>query len=156
MISHKDLVDMLLTDDGILLKKRYTGGSSYEVFESKHSRETESLYELFRERKDEVNAAIAENTRIKREKIDAIYEHIFEDEHWIARFGGELPFDQSNFIAKAWQRLYDGYYTREDLLLIKHEWLEIHYLQTLTSDYEEAHTLSNIKYNWEERIFNLF
>lgn len=104
-------------------------------------------------RKDKYDVEkIAKNTGLKKDDVQKIKEHLFLKKQDI--FGERKLFDPNDEIAKSWDRLRAGADIREeDLILIKHELMEMELIeQGLSRD--EAHCLSNKKYNFTEASNN--
>ena len=90
-------------------------------------------------------ANIAKNTGISQDKIDKIKRHIFIDEHDLIT--GRKRFDPSYEMAQSWQRLINGTYEEKDIVLLKHEYAELRYMEKgLTQS--EAHIKASAKYNY--------
>jgi hypothetical protein len=122
----------------------------YSEAANKHA---ELYYEEIRKRKSDVEA-IAKNTKFSAEDIDKIKKHLFMDE---IRFeDGRLERFSPDFMqSQAWQRLIDGNYTDNDMLLLNHELEEINYMHENNAAYETAHKYANQKYNWERVILEI-
>ena len=118
-------------------------------------RHAERYYEGVRRRKPGVDASkIAKHTEFTEEQAEDIRQHMFireqplENGTRIARFAPD--FDQ----AQAWQRLTEGRGTDTDILMLKHEYLELTEMREHGYNYDEAHAIANEKYNWWEAVFN--
>ena len=118
-------------------------------------RHAERYYEEVRHRKPGVDASkIAKHTEFTEEQAEDIRQHMFireqplENGTRIARFAPD--FDQ----AQAWQRLTEGRGTDTDILMLKHEYLELTEMREHGYNYDEAHAIANEKYNWWEAVFN--
>ena len=108
-------------------------------------------YAAVREMKNDVSA-IAENTGWNEEAVKRIKEHIFLSYHDL---GGLEPerFDPDYHMAVSWQRLIEGRWIRfQDIVLLKHEYLELTLMKTKGLPYSEAHRLANEKHNYAEAI----
>jgi len=94
---------------------------------------------------------IAQNTGWKPEAIEKIKNHIFYDEHMI--YGEKRRFDASYYIAESWQRLILGNkgIKKQDLVLLKHEYLE-QLLERKGIPHEEAHTIASLKHDYAKYI----
>lgn len=55
-------------------------------------------------------------------------------------------------MAKAWQRLYKNTYTIQELLWLKHEYLESLIMGKAKVSYDKAHSIVNKIYNWEDSL----
>lgn len=83
--------------------------------------------------------------------IEKIREHIFINEQ--PRDGTLKKFDADYDIAQAWQRLTSGKNIREsDIVLLKHELLELQIMEETGCTYEEAHDIAQKEYNWVEAL----
>lgn len=88
---------------------------------------------------------IAKHTGISQDKIDKVKRHIFIDEHDLIT--GRKRFDPSYEMAQSWQRLINGTYEKKDIVLLKHEYAELRYMEKgLTQS--EAHIKASAKYNY--------
>lgn len=102
-------------------------------------------YEEIRKRKSDIQK-IAQNAKMSADKIEAIKKHIFFTEHEID--GEKVRFAESYKISEAWRRLQSGDFLPEDLVLLKHEYLELTLMRELEYTYEQAHEAANKKFNW--------
>ena len=131
-----------------------TGGKSGALDRDSNEAIThaKSYYQEVRNRKPEPEIkAISENTGFSEEQVADIRRHMFFDE---IRFEtGELKrFDPDYDQAVAWQRLRDGNFSANDVLLLNHELEEIRYMREHKAFYEEAHRHANEKYNWQNTL----
>lgn len=93
---------------------------------------------------------IAVNVGWKKEAIDAIKRHVFLEEHDL--MDGHRRFDPSYDIAQSWQRLIDGKNIRRaDIILLKHEYLELSLMKRGYSQ-DEAHIIASGRYNYADAI----
>ena len=84
---------------------------------------------------------VAKIANITEEDAKEIKEYVFNNEEF------QPDFDQ----AESWKRLFDGNPLEVDLLFIKHEMHEIS-LRKLGLGYDEAHEITNKKYNYAEEM----
>ncbi len=108
-------------------------------------------YAAIRKRKDDVSA-IARNTGWNEYAIQQIKNHIFFSFHDL---GGPEPerFDPDYHMAVSWQQLIEGREIRfQDMVLLKHEYLELTLMRTKGLSYLEAHSLANEKHNYGKAI----
>lgn len=98
------------------------------------------MYETFRKIKSDV-PKIATNTGYSIEQIQKIKNYIFFNDEF------DEDFDQ----AQTWDRLRKGIPIEADFIFIKHELLEIEYRKQGYS-YDEAHELTQKKYNYHKAI----
>lgn len=90
---------------------------------------------------------IAQVTGISQDKIDKIKRHIFIDEHELLE--GVKRFDPSYDMALSWQRLINGDFKEQDLVLLKHEYAELRYMEKGLSQ-NEAHIKSSKRYDYSK------
>lgn len=88
---------------------------------------------------------ISAATGISRDKIDKIKNHVFITEHDLLT--GHKRFDPSYDMAQSWQRLINGDFKEQDIVLQKHEYAELRYMEKGYSQ-NEAHILASKKYNY--------
>jgi len=108
-------------------------------------------YAGIRKRKDDI-AAIARNTGWTERAIAQIKEHIFFSLHDL---GGPEPerFDPDYHMAVSWPRLIQGREIRpQDIVLLKHEYLELTLMKRKGLSYRAAHDLANEKHNYAQAI----
>lgn len=70
---------------------------------------------------------ISAATGISRDKIDKIKNHVFITEHDLLT--GHKRFDPSYDMAQSWQRLINGDFKEQDIVLLKHEYAELRYME---------------------------
>ncbi len=90
---------------------------------------------------------IAQSTGINQDKIDKIKNHIFVQEHDLLE--GHKRFDPSYDMAQSWQRLTNGKFEEKDIVLLKHEYAELRYMEKGLSQ-SEAHTKASKRYNYAQ------
>ncbi|MDY4812229.1 MAG: phage minor capsid protein, partial [Ruminococcus sp.] len=88
---------------------------------------------------------IAEATNLRKEKIDKIKNHIFIKEHDLSN--GHRRFDPSYDMAQSWQRLISGKYEEKDMILLKHEYAELRYMEKGLQQHD-AHIKASKRYNY--------
>ena len=89
---------------------------------------------------------ISDATRIKKDKIDKIKNHIFVREHDL--IDGHKRFDASYDMAQSWQRLTNGkLIQKKDMVLLKHEYMELRLMEKGLSQ-NEAHIKASKRYNY--------
>ena len=101
-------------------------------------------YESVRHMKTDT-ARIAEATGIARDKIEKIKKHIFFHEHDL--LDGRRRFDPDYEMAQSWQRLINGDFKEQDIILLKHEYSELRYMEKGLSQ-NEAHIKASRRYNY--------
>ncbi|WP_425447750.1 phage minor head protein [Dethiothermospora halolimnae] len=106
----------------------------------------ELYYEEIRKRKSDVKT-IAKNTGWKESAIKEIKEHVFMKEHFLD--GKMKRFDPDYDQAQAWQRLIEGKKIKHsDLVLLKHEYVELTQMKLHEYDYDTAHKIANKYHDW--------
>lgn len=88
---------------------------------------------------------ISEATGISKDKLDKIKDHVFIKEHEL--IDGKRRFDPDYEMAQSWQRLLNGDYKEQDIVLLKHEYAELRYMEKGLSQ-SEAHIKASRKYNF--------
>ncbi len=88
---------------------------------------------------------ISESTGISKDKLDKIKSHVFVKEHELV--DGKRRFDPDYEMAQSWQRLINGDYKEQDIVLLKHEYAELRYMEKGFSQ-NEAHIKASKKYNF--------
>ena len=88
---------------------------------------------------------ISKATGIAKDKIDKIKNHVFIKEHEL--ISGRKRFDPSYDMAQSWQRLVNGNYKEQDIVLLKHEYAELRYMEKGLSQ-NEAHIKASKKYDF--------
>ena len=101
-------------------------------------------YEAVRHMKTDT-ARISQATGIAKDKLDKIKEHVFIKEHDL--INGKRRFDPDYEMAQSWQRLINGNFKEQDIVLLKHEYAELRYMEKgLTQN--EAHIKASRKYDF--------
>ena len=111
-------------------------------------RHAERYYEEVRNRQAFADARqIAAHTPFKVEAVEEIRQHVFLRQH---NLDGEWRrFDADYFQAQAWQRLVEGRNIRpSDVMLLRHEYVELTQMRTHGYDYETAHRVANQLHPW--------
>ncbi|MBO4400770.1 MAG: hypothetical protein J5809_02875 [Selenomonadaceae bacterium] len=94
---------------------------------------------------------IAQNSGMSEHFISKIFDHIFIDKHDI--YGELRNFDPSYDMAESFRRLYEGKDIQpHDLILLKHERLELRLMQRYGCGQSAAHILASKKYNYAENL----
>ena len=101
-------------------------------------------YEAVRHMKTDTQK-ISAATGIGQDKIDKIKNHVFITEHDLLTV--KKRFDPSYEIAQSWQRLISGSFKEQDIVLLKHEYAELRYMEKGYSQ-NEAHIRASKKYNY--------
>ena len=108
----------------------------------------ERFYEEMRHRKDDIHS-ISKNTGFTEGEIEKVKNYVFVDEHNLAE--GKGRFYPNCDMAISWQKMINGNFTEADILMIKHELMEISLVEQGYSQ-SEAHDLTNKTYNYSEAI----
>ena len=116
-------------------------------------RHAKKYYEEIRKRAPYVDAKkIAKHTDFTVEEVEDIRQHMFlriqplDNGRVMERFAPDY------FQAVAWQRLATGQGTETDILMLKHELLELTEMREHGYNYDGAHAIANQKYNWWKRM----
>lgn len=105
-------------------------------------------YEHVREGKDSFVKNIAQNSGMSEKAVEKIFEHIFIKEHRLR--SGVRRFDPDYEMAESFRRLHEGKNIQpHDLILLKHEWLELGLMKRYGYDYDTAHRITERKYNYD-------
>ena len=108
------------------------------------------LYEQFRRRND--CFTVANNSGFTIEQIQLVKYYVFFEKHYNRR-NKFVPFEPSYDMAESWRRLSEksGKNIKpHDILLLKHELLEIAILTQCNISQMEAHEIANRKYNYQQ------
>lgn len=112
-----------------------------------------SNYNLFRGRTDDI-AKVASNTGWDISDIEKIKNHMFLDD--IKFSDGRIEkFVPDYEMSVTWQRLIDGQYYDNDILLLQHELTELSHMKQLGSFQEAAHDFANGTFNWAQYLKTL-
>ncbi len=144
--------------DDALEKVIETGRRKLEKFhhdpkinELMHQEEyTKKFYTAIRKQKP---TDIAKNSGFKTEEVNAIRKHLFTQKHQLEN--GFNYFAEYPNIAHAWEQLERGNHTDTDILLLKHEYMELTLMKEKGYNYVEAHELTEKKYAWDVAIKKL-
>lgn len=109
-------------------------------------------YESMRNsRKSNIIDRIANNTGISKKSISKIYDHVFINEYELS--GGKRRFDPDYYMAESFRRLREGKnIQKHDLIMLKHERLEYELMKKLHLKYDEAHKITERKYNYQKAL----
>ncbi|MBR1422934.1 MAG: hypothetical protein IJ571_05785 [Ruminococcus sp.] len=118
-------------------------------YEKKAENHAIQYYESVRHMKTDTKR-ISTATGISQDKIDKIKNHVFIDEHDLSdgkhRFAPS--YDMAHYdMAQSWQRLINGSFEEKDIVLLKHEYAELRYMEKGLSQ-DEAHIKASRKYNY--------
>nr|DAE57156.1 MAG TPA: minor capsid protein [Caudoviricetes sp.] len=94
---------------------------------------------------------ISKNTGISKKSISKIYDHVFINEYELS--GGKRKFDPDYYMAESFRRLREGKnIQKHDLIMLKHERLEYELMKKLHLKYDEAHEITERKYNYQKAL----
>lgn len=93
---------------------------------------------------------IAKHTGFSEQDIYNIRNHVFIEKHRLDE--GNVTFSPDPEIAHAWERLTNGTFTKNDILLLNHEKREFELMREKGFTYDEAHNEANKKYYWAKEI----
>jgi len=156
-----EIADPLAAGGRNLRHARQTGADSYWDDFVEQEKLANQMYDAIRASKTDV-AQIAANTGIKPENILKVKQHLFMEKHLLDRYVDYgVPaewkrFDADVGIAKIWERLRTGNYSKMDMDLLKHEAAEAWYFRKhgQKAGYSEAHDAAQNRYpapSWDER-----
>lgn len=112
----------------------------------------ERYYEEIRNRKPQyVINRLSKNAEISKVVAKDIYEHVFVNEHMLG--GLRKRFDPDYDMAESFRRLLEGNDIKpHDIVMLKHEELELNLMKQYNMIYEEAHSIANKSYNYGEAL----
>ena len=132
-------------NSGIINTGVFSGAKKTFGWENRHG---ELMYEEIRHRTTDVKK-ISEFTPFTESAVEEIKQHMFFAEHKFAD-GSVKRFDSDFDQAQAWDRLSQGKGTDADIMLLKHEYVELTQMRLHGYDYETAHEIANRYHNWAE------
>ena len=110
----------------------------------------EKYYEA--RRKNGINAfvnKIHQNIGYPKKRLESIYNHVFINEYDLA--DGHHRFYPDYDMAQSFQRLLEGTnIQKHDIIMLKHEHLELSIMRKLGYDYDKAHRLAETKHNYSK------
>ena len=94
---------------------------------------------------------VAKNSGLNEKSVSKIFDHVFIEEHDIH---GEIQrFDPSYEMAESFRRLSEGKNIQpHDIILLRHERLELELMRRYNCNQGEAHTLASRKHNYSEAV----
>ncbi len=119
----------------------------------KREKHAQSYYIEIRNRKKSfVINKMAENTGITKKSAENIYNHVFIDRH-LFRNGEIRVFDPDYDMSESFRRILEGKNIKpHDLIMLKHENLELNLMRKYNMTYEDAHELTDTKYNYSKAL----
>nr|DAJ66120.1 MAG TPA: minor capsid protein [Caudoviricetes sp.] len=138
---------LTISNNEVRITNRMSGAKKTIGWEQRHG---EIMYEEIRHRTTDIKK-ISQYTSFKESAVEEIKKYMFFDEH---RFqdGTIKRFDSDYYQAQAWDRLSRGKGTNTDILLLKHEYVELTQMRLKNLDYETAHEIANSKFNWWKAV----
>lgn len=137
----------IVAKSGIINTGAQSGAKKTEGWQDRHA---DRMYEEIRHRTTDA-AAISKNTVFTEKAATEIKQHMFVKEHRFAD-GSIKRFDSDFEQAQAWDRLTQGNGSESDLVLLKHEYVELTQMRLYNYDYETAHEIANKYHNWAKII----
>lgn len=134
---------------GIIKTGGISGAKKTPGWKDRHA---ELMYEEIRKRTTDCKK-ISENTIFTEKAVEEIKEHMFTKKHRFAD-GSVRMFDSDFEQAQAWDRLTKGTHTDLDVLMLKHEYVELTQMRLHDLVYEDAHEIANSKHNWFRMLLN--
>ena len=118
----------------------------------KRDAHAELFYKEMRNRnKDYVVKTLHKNTGISEKSLGKVYDHVFINKYNL--INGYSNFIPDYDMAQSFQRLLDGKNIKpHDIILLKHERLEYELMSKVSLSYEEAHVLTEKKYNYTKAL----
>ncbi len=105
-------------------------------------------YEHAQEGKGTFVKNVARNSGMSEKAIEKIFEHVFIKEHQLR--SGVRRFDSDYEMAESFRRLSEGKGIQaHDMILLRHEWLELGLMNRYGYDYDTAHRITERKYNYD-------
>lgn len=96
---------------------------------------------------------VAKNSGMTEKSISKIYDHVFCNEHEL--YDGKKRFDPDYDMAESFRRLREGKNIQEhDIIMLKHERLEYELMNKTGRPYQEAHRLTESKYNYSKSLYD--
>lgn len=91
---------------------------------------------------------ISKNGDVSKETARNIYEHVFINEHTFEN-GMVKRFDPDYDMSESFRRILEGNNIKlHDIIMLKHENLELNLMKKYNMSYEDAHALTDRKYNY--------
>lgn len=127
--------------------------NSNDPFGRKREKHANLYYEEIRNRKSGyVINRISKNGNVSKETAKNIYEHVFINEH-LFEDGSVRRFDADYDMAESFRRILEGKnIKRHDIIMLNHENLELNLMKKYNMVYEDAHELTDKKYNYKKAL----
>jgi hypothetical protein len=146
MFVRRELVD-IEGDDFTIISGAASGALDSESKEA--DEHAKRFYEAIRNRRSNSDVkSIARNVKFPEKVVKDIKNHIFLDKHDVGD-GKVERFEPLYEIAMAWDRLIQGKHTEFDIMLLKHELVELTQMKRHGYGYWIAHEIANKYHNWD-------
>ncbi|MGN0348229.1 MAG: phage minor capsid protein [Roseburia sp.] len=124
-----------------------------DPFGRKRENHAISFYEEIRNRKSSyVINRISKNGGVSKETARNIYEHVFINEHTFEN-GMAKRFDPDYDMSESFRRILEGNNIKpHDIIMLKHENLELNLIKKYNISYKDAHALADRKYNYKKAL----
>lgn len=133
--------------EGASVKLQSSGAKKTPGWKKRHA---ERYYEEIRKRAPGADAAkIVRYTDFSVDQIEDIRQHMFIREQPLEHGTRMARFDPDFHQAQAWQRLTEGRGTELDILMLRHENLELTEMRKYGYNYDEGLEIANRTYNCE-------
>jgi len=116
----------------------------------KRSKHAKSYYaEIKNRNRENVLSKLSKNSGMSKKAVEKVYNHVFIEKHFLE--GRYKNFDPDYTMSESFRRLLEGTDVKDhDVLLLKHEKLEADLMKRYNMTYQEAHDLTNTKYNYSD------
>jgi len=124
-----------------------------DPYGKKREKHAVSYYEEIRNRKSSyVINRIAKNGNLSKRTAKNIYEHVFINEHEF-KDGRIKQFDPDYDMAESFRRILEGKNIKpHDIVMLRHENLELNLMKKYNMIYEDAHNLTDKKHNYKNAL----
>jgi SPP1 gp7 family putative phage head morphogenesis protein len=114
----------------------------------KRDKHAEMYYESVRNsKKAPIVKSISQNSGFSEAYVSKVFDHVFVNEYDL--YGGKRRFESDYDMAESFRRLREGKNIQEhDIILLRHEHLEYGLMNKLGISYDEAHELTQRKYDY--------
>lgn len=151
-----DLTKTKSYKDAIRAAERRSAGAltrKNDPLRKRRNAHAERYYEEIRNRRPSyIIRRISKNTGISENVAKNIYEHMFTQEH-LFRDGTVKLFDPDYDMAESFRRILEGKDIKpHDIIMLKHENLELNLMKKYNMTYEDAHELTDKKYNYVKEL----
>ena len=117
----------------------------------KRDKVARKYYERVRTEKESFIKNVSQNSGMREKSIEKIFNHIFIEKHDLR--DGFKHFDPSYEMAESFRRLSEEIDIQShDIILLKHEWLELGLMKRYGYGYSVAHKITERKYNYDAAL----